>query len=343
MEVGTVLAHRWSSHWPFGAPSWQIPSAEVAFFGCFFPEWMSAISSTCVVVAVSEPTIKHEQLKRSFPRMFLQLHLLYRWITWGCHLIASFFPPSFLSLFQTFGIGWTTTACAVTSFCGKRDQCLPLNWTFLILQIAKSTPFALIIFNNYQNTMELYLDGKGIFSALYLWQAVFISWVLIRSMEGPSILSQLGLLLSFPVLSSNFVHKAPGFKHHPAPCVHSPSHNVHPIPPPEKWFILCFMELSFKLVFGQLLYGFPFNLQEFISSIFPLIWALLPHFWVMIFSSNWGQRTRLSSVFGPSPGALPTSAAFPLPFIFKFPFSLFHFKWRKWILMCLWYQALVLN
>lgn len=259
-------------------------------------------------------------VKKEFPQNVSSASSTFQVVNMGLSPHCFFFPPLlFIPFPDHFGIGWTTTACAVTCFCGKRDQCLPLNWTFLILQIAKSTPFALIIFNNYQNTMELCLDGKGIFSALYLWQAVFISWVLIRSMEGPSILSQLGLLLSFPVLSSNFVHKAPGFKHHPAPCVHSPSHNVHPIPPPEKWFILCCMELSFKLVFGQLLYGFPFNLQEFISSFFPLIWALLPHFWVMIFSSNWGQRTRLSSCVWPQPRGSSYLCCFPSTFHFEIP------------------------
>lgn len=70
--------------------------------------------------------------------------------------------------------------------------------------------------------MELRLDGKGIlFSTLSV--TVFISCVLIRSVEGLSTSSQFGLLLSVPILSPNFIHKALGCKNHPAPCVHAPS------------------------------------------------------------------------------------------------------------------------
>lgn len=70
--------------------------------------------------------------------------------------------------------------------------------------------------------MELCLGGKGIFFGT-LPITVFISCVLIRSMEGLSTFSQFGLLFSFPVLSPDFIHKGLGFKNRPAPCVHSPS------------------------------------------------------------------------------------------------------------------------
>lgn len=70
--------------------------------------------------------------------------------------------------------------------------------------------------------MELCLGGKGIFFNT-LPIRVFISCVLIRSTKGLSTFSQFDLLLSFPVLSPNFTHKALGYKNHPAPCVHPPS------------------------------------------------------------------------------------------------------------------------
>lgn len=80
----------------------KFTALKLLFLDAFSPEWMSSISNTCIVVAVSEPNIKPGQLKRIFTRMFLQLCLLFRWITWGCHFIACFlFCLLLLSLFQT--------------------------------------------------------------------------------------------------------------------------------------------------------------------------------------------------------------------------------------------------
>lgn len=126
-KQGTVLAHRWSSHWPFGASSWQIHSSEVAGFECFFPKWMSVAPIPAQWWLFQGLTKK--KLKRNFTRMFIQLHLLSRWITWGCHHIDCFLfcPLLFIPFPNNFGIGWTRTACIVTSFCKKRDHCLSPN------------------------------------------------------------------------------------------------------------------------------------------------------------------------------------------------------------------------
>lgn len=184
------------------------------FFWVLFPRMNECSSNTCVMGPISEPNIKPGQLKRSFTRMLIQLHLLSRWI--ACFL---FCPLLFILFPDHFGIGWTTAACVVTSFCRKRDHCLPLNWAFLILQIAKSTPFALIIFNSLINIPWNYVWMEKEF----FWHSACNSFYFLcfNQIHGGTI--HLFPVWSCPVSPPDFIHKALGFKHHPAPCAHSPS------------------------------------------------------------------------------------------------------------------------
>lgn len=169
-------------------------------------------------------------------------------------------------------------------------------------------------------------------------------------MEGPSLLSRSALLLSSPVLSPNFIRNAWGVRLHLAPCDHFPLPSAAPRTPQQSSCLCCPRNDSSFALSGCFSNSFLASFSvvflltcENLSSHIFLSFGCYFHIFEWCFFVV-TEDTGLSppGCLVPAQG-LSTSAAFPLLLISKFPCSLFHFEWRKWILMCLWYQALVLD